>query len=126
MKQLGGNDRILNLIDVVKAIGCKVGIAINPNTQVSKIFDYVDNIDHVLIMSVEPGFSGQKFMPQVIEKVEHLINQRIAMNLNFKIGMDGGISKNNIELLVQKGVDQIGVASAIFSGPNFVQNLKDL
>lgn len=119
-------DRILNLINVIKAIGCKVGIAINPNTQVSKIFDYVDNIDHVLIMSVNPGFSGQKFMPEVIEKVESLVNQRNSMNLNFTIGMDGGIGKDNIKMLTQIGVDQFGVASAIFSSPSFIYNLETL
>ncbi len=117
---------ILRLIDAIKVLGCKVGIAINPKTPVSKIFDYVDNIDHVLIMSVEPGFSGQKFMPEVINKVESLINQRESMNLNFKIGMDGGIVKENLKMLSEKGVDQFGIASAIFSDKNPVKKLKDL
>ena len=92
----------------------------------NKIFDYVDNIDHVLIMSVEPGFSGQKFIPEVINKVEYLINQRESMNLNFKIGMDGGIGKENFKMLSQKGVDQFGIASAIFSSENPIKTLKDL
>lgn len=120
------NERILRLVDLLKILGVQVGIAINPKTEINKIFDYVDNLDHILIMSVEPGFSGQKFIPEVLDKVEYLVNQRTAMNLNFQIGMDGGINKENIKMILKKGVDQIGAASAIFSGPNFVQNLKDL
>lgn len=119
-------DRILKFIDAVKVLGCKVGIAINPGTPVTAIFDYVDNVDHILVMSVEPGFSGQKFMPEVVDKVESLVNQRESMNLNFTIGMDGGIGKENIKMLAQKGVDQFGVASAIFSEKNIVKALKDL
>ncbi|MBD3273565.1 ribulose-phosphate 3-epimerase [Candidatus Dependentiae bacterium] len=119
-------DRILKLINVVKALGCKVGIAINPGTPVVKIFDYIDNIDHVLIMSVEPGFSGQKFIPDVVDKVKLLINQRNSMHLNFKIGMDGGIGKDNIAMLKHQGVDQFGIASAIFSEKDPVAALKNL
>lgn len=119
-------ERILNLINAIKILGCKVGIAVNPETPIDRIFDFVDNVDHVLVMSVEPGFSGQKFMPEVLNKVEYLVNQRDAMNLNFSIGMDGGIRKENIKIVEQKGVDLVGVASAIFSTSSFVKNLEEL
>lgn len=119
-------ERILNLINAIKVLGCKIGIAISPKTDINKIFDFIDNVDHILVMSVEPGFSGQKFMPEVLNKVEHLVNQRNAMNLNFSIGMDGGIGKDNIELLKQKGVNLVGVASAIFATPSFAENLEEL
>jgi len=120
-----GNN-IFNLIDAIKTIGCKVGMAINPETSASKIFDYVDNIDHVLVMSVNPGFSGQKFMPEVLNKVETLVNQRDSMNLNFTLSMDGGINKENIELIREAGIDEIGMANAIFSQKDIVKALKDL
>lgn len=120
------NDRILKLIDSVKVQGYKIGIAINPETEIETIFDYVDNLDHILIMSVNPGFSGQKFIPEVLEKVDSLINQRDSMNLNFKIGMDGGLGKDNIKMITETGVDQIGIASAIFGSGSSVDNIKKL
>ncbi len=119
-------DRILNLIQAVKILGCKVGIAINPETSVSKIFDYVDNLDQVLVMSVKPGFSGQKFIPEVLDKVEILKNHRDSMNLNFTISMDGGINKENIKLIEESGIDEVGMANAIFSHKDIVKALKDL
>lgn len=100
---------------LVKTMGCKVGVAINPKTPVESVFSLLSSLDHVLLMSVEPGFSGQKFMPEVLEKVETLKKQREKLGLSFSIGMDGGINLETIKLAVQAGVDEVGVASAIFS-----------
>ncbi|KKP24287.1 MAG: Ribulose-phosphate 3-epimerase [candidate division TM6 bacterium GW2011_GWF2_28_16] len=119
-------ERIINLIQAIKVLGCKVGIAINPDTSINKIFDYIDNIDHVLIMSVKPGFSGQKFIPEVLDKIEPLINQRDSMNLNFTICVDGGVNKENIKLIKEAGVDSVGVANAIFVQKDIIKAIKEL
>ena len=117
----------IDLIEKVKSKKkCKVGVAVNPKTKISFIDDYLKHLDHVLIMSVEPGFSGQKFMPEVVSKVELLKNKREELKLNFTIGMDGGIGFENIKNLVENGVDQFGIASAIFSKPNPLNALEEL
>jgi ribulose-phosphate 3-epimerase len=119
-------DLIENLIQDVKSKGWKVGIALNPKTDIKLIFDYIKDLDHVLIMSVEPGFSGQKFIPEVTSKIEPLVKKREELNLSFKIGMDGGIGGENIKNLSEMGVDQFGIASAIFSKKDVVKALQEL
>ena len=113
-------------IEEIKSQDIKVGIAINPKTDVNKIFKFLSGLDNVLLMSVKPGFSGQKFIPEVIAKIAPLIEFRKKNNLNFKISMDGGIDKSNIKNLVDIGVEQFGVASAIFSQTNVVEAVKKL
>ncbi len=114
------------LIEEIKNQGVKVGIAINPKTAISEIFEFLPNLDNVLIMSVQPGFSGQKFMLEVTEKILPLVEFRNKNNLKFKISMDGGIDKTNIKNLSDMGVEQFGVASAIFSQENWARAVKEL
>ncbi len=108
----------MQLIDAVKQRGYKVGIAINPDTPPESVMEFVPHVDQVLVMSVQPGFSGQKFMPQVMEKLPKLSGATIAM--------DGGIGPDNISVLAQKGVTQFGIASAIFDTSDPVQTIRDL
>ena len=120
------HQRMENLIQDVKNKGWSVGVAVNPKTDIKLVFDYLKDLDHVLIMSVEPGFSGQKFIQNVITKIEPLIKKRSELNLSFKIGMDGGIGTENIRKLLEMGVDQFGIASAIFSKKDPVKALQEL
>jgi ribulose-phosphate 3-epimerase len=113
-------------INLLKNLNCKIGAAINPGTQITDIYSYVENISHVLIMSVEPGFSGQKFMPEMIDKVKALVDFRLERKLKFSIGIDGGVSTKNISVLAKEGVDVAGVASAIFSKKDPIIALKEL
>ena len=76
-------------INLIKKNKIKVGISLNPNTPIDIIEDYLNKIDLVLIMSVHPGFGGQKFMPEVIEKIKKLSDKKIKQNLNFDIEVDG-------------------------------------
>jgi ribulose-phosphate 3-epimerase len=105
---------------------CKKGVAINPETNIEDIFSYVDKLDHVLVMSVRPGFSGQKFIPTVLAKVNKLVALRKENNFTFSIGMDGGIGDSNIASLAREGVEMVGVASAIFGDHNPIEALKRL
>jgi ribulose-phosphate 3-epimerase len=96
-------------------------IAIKPKTNVAQLLQILDhNIYQVLVMSVEPGFAGQQFIPDSIAKLDELTAFRAKHNLDFMIGIDGGINCSNIANVVQYGADQIAAASAIFNNPDRV------
>jgi len=92
----------------------KPGIAVNPKTGIDEIFPFLDSLHQVLIMSVEPGFAGQEFVPSVVEKIAPLVGFRATKKLDFKIAMDGGIQEKNIRMLCQKQIDQIVLGTALF------------
>ena len=119
-------DRDENVAKRIKEKKWHSSIAINPKTDIDRIFPLLHNVDHVLLMSVEPGFSGQSFIASVEDKIAPLIGYRQTSNLSFKIAMDGGISEQNIERLAQKGVDNFAVANAIFKQPDPVAALQKL
>ena len=112
-------------IEKIKQKGCRVGIALSPKTSVDVLFPLLTNLDHILIMSVEPGFSGQRFMPEVLSKVETLVQYKKEYNLLFDLAMDGGITHLNIGQVARAGVTQCGVA-AIFNHQNPVLAVEQL
>jgi len=114
------------IIDVVCKTGVQVGIAINPETSVKTIEPYLNRLNIVLLMSVQPGFSGQKFMPGVLDKVTQLIKWRNEKQLSFKICMDGGIGSENISTVHAYGVQQVGAAAAIFASSDPKQAVLNL
>lgn len=95
----------------LKKLGCQVGITLNPATAVESLFPALDEVDMVLVMSVVPGFSGQKFMPQVLDKVRQL---RRRLHPHQRLEIDGGINAQTIGAAFAEGVDWYVVASAIF------------
>ena len=102
----------------IKELGVKAGVAINPATPVSTLTEILEFVDLVLIMSVNPGFGGQKFIPQSIKKIETLNQLRTSNNFNFAIEVDGGVDKKTIEKLASAGVDIFVAGSAIFGNDN--------
>jgi ribulose-phosphate 3-epimerase len=117
---------VKTLIESVKAKGWKVGLAFNPQTDWNLIKAELLNLDKVLVMSVKPGFAGQAFMPEVIEKVKRIVTYRKTQNAKFSVYMDGGIGKDNIKEIAGLGVDAVVVGAAIFSEKNPLQALKEL
>ena len=105
-------------INLIKKNKIKVGISLNPNTPIDIIEDYLNKIDLVLIMSVHPGFGGQKFMPEVIEKIKKLSDKKIKQNLNFDIEVDGGINFNNSKLVKNAGANILVSGTTIFKDNN--------
>jgi ribulose-phosphate 3-epimerase len=100
----------------IRSLGCKrVGITLNPATPVESIFPALDQVDHVLVMSVVPGFSGQKFMPEVLPKCKQ-VKKRLRPDQRLEI--DGGINADTIRAARDAGVDWFVVASAIFDEPD--------
>lgn len=112
-------------ISKIKECGCKVGVSICPETPVSAVEDLLDKIDMVLIMSVHPGFGGQKFIPESLEKiaaVRAMINEK---GLNVDVQVDGGIYTHNVEEVVKAGANIIVAGSAVFNG-DVAKNTKDM
>tara|TARA_B100000214_G_C23946932_1_gene618456 strand:- start:967 stop:1626 length:660 start_codon:yes stop_codon:yes gene_type:complete len=102
----------------VKKLKKKVGISLNPETKTNVIYDFLDKIDLVLIMSVNPGFGGQKFMPEVLDKVKELKRVQKEKNLDFDIEIDGGINFDNSKSAIQAGVNILVSGTTIFKSNN--------
>ena len=101
------------VIRLVRNHGMRVGLAVNPETPTSAITPLVNEVDSVLFLSVNPGFYGSKFMPEVLDKIVKFRGTQP----NLEIGIDGGIKENNIAQIAQSGVDIIYVGSAIYLQP---------
>lgn len=104
----------------------KVGIALNPQTPVETVFDYLTQVDQILIMSVNPGFSGQHFIHDVMSKIETLADEIARQGAHCAIGIDGGITPENIGAVVRQGATHIAAASAIFSAQDNLAALQNL
>jgi ribulose-phosphate 3-epimerase len=107
----------------IRKLGCTVGIAVNPATPVERLFPALDQVDVVLVMSVVPGFSGQKFMPEVLPKVREV---RKRLRPNQRLEIDGGINADTIRPAADAGVDWFVVASAIFDQPDRAAAIGEL
>ena len=98
----------------IKKRGIGLGMSIKPNTSLDRLTPYLLDVDLVLIMTVEPGFGGQSFMPEMMEKVKELVKLREEKGLNFFIEVDGGINDKTIALCKQSGVDVVVAGSYLF------------
>jgi len=113
-------------IELIKQKGCKAGLALNPATSLS-VLDYVlEKLDYVLLMTVNPGFGGQKFIPNIVEKTANLKAIIDEMGLDTRIEVDGGINKDTIGDVYQAGADMFVAGSAIFNREDYVQAINDL
>ena len=120
-------DNIQRTIDVIKSCGKKVGISLNPETPSTVIENYLKEIDLILIMSVNPGFAGQKFMPEVLEKVKFFRSKIKNENLNIDIEIDGGIDFKTAPLAIKAGANILVSGTTIFKGENNIsENIKNL
>ena len=105
-------------INLIKKLKKKVGISLNPDTPIDIIKNHLDEIDLVLIMSVHPGFGGQKFIPESIEKIQKLFEVKTRKNLNFDIEVDGGINFDNSKLVKAAGANILVSGTTIFKDNN--------
>jgi len=109
---------ILESINHIKELKKKVGLSLNPDKELKIISNHLDKIDLVLIMSVFPGFGGQKFIPEVVEKIKELNKIKKEKNLNFDIEVDGGINFSNSKQLIEAGANIIVSGTTIFKENN--------
>ena len=111
-------ENLADSIDHIKSLNKKVGVSLNPKTKINLITALLNKIDLVLIMSVNPGFGGQKFMPEVLEKIKKLKEIKNQKNLNFDIEIDGGINFDNNKLAIKAGANILVSGTAIFKNNN--------
>ena len=107
-------DNLETSILKIKQLKKKVGVSLNPESKIDLILDFLDKIDLVLIMSVNPGFGGQKFMPEVLEKIKKLRKIQDERNLNFDIEIDGGINFENYKKAIDAGANILVSGTTIF------------
>lgn len=116
-------DRTLNSI---RQLGVMAGVVINPATPVSLLEDVTEVMDYVLVMSVNPGFGGQKFIPRSIDKVHRLAAWRRQTGLDYKIQIDGGITLQNVGAVAQAGADWVVAGSSIFGTADPGATVRDM
>tara|TARA_B100000029_G_scaffold348148_1_gene340508 strand:+ start:11 stop:670 length:660 start_codon:yes stop_codon:yes gene_type:complete len=107
-------DNLLESINLIKDLKKKTGVSLNPDTEISVVENYLDKIDLILIMSVYPGFGGQKFIPNVVSKIKKLSEIKKNKNLNFDIEVDGGINFENSKLVIEAGANILVSGTTIF------------
>ncbi len=105
--------------------GMKPAVVLNPATPVDMLFEVLPMVHHVLVMSVNPGFGGQKFLPRSIDRIKHLARLRSELGLNFRIEVDGGIAHDTVASVVQAGADMLVAGSAIFHPGKAEANARD-
>ncbi len=105
-------------ISLIKKLKKKVGVSLNPQTSIDLVKDFLDKIDLVLVMSVHPGFGGQKFMPEILDKIEDLSKLRKEKKLSFDIEVDGGIDFDNSKLVKKAGANILVSGTTIFKNNN--------
>ena len=111
-------DNLKSSIYKIKELGKKVGVSLNPETKIDTILNFLEQIDLVLIMSVNPGFGGQKFMPEVLSKIKQLKKIQTEKNLNFDIEIDGGINFDNSKDAIEAGANILVSGTTIFKSNN--------
>ena len=111
-------DNLEESILKIKSLNKKVGVSLNPETKIDLIIDYLEKIDLVLIMSVNPGFGGQKFMPEVLEKIKKLKKIQSENHLNFDIEIDGGINFDNCQSAIEAGANILVSGTTVFKSNN--------
>ena len=111
-------DNLKESINHIKELGKKVGVSLNPNTKIDIIKEFFSEINLILIMSVHPGFGGQKFMPEVLVKIKELKKIKDKKNFNFDIEVDGGINFDNSKLAIEAGANILVSGTTIFKNNN--------
>jgi ribulose-phosphate 3-epimerase len=106
--------------------GALPGVVINPATPVETLIEVLPMVHYVLVMSVNPGFGGQRFLPLALEKIEHLAEIREALGLNFRIEVDGGVAHDTVTQVVQAGAEMLVAGSAVFEPGRAEENAVEL
>ena len=111
-------DDLENSISKIKSLNKKVGVSLNPESKIDLIVNHLEKIDLVLIMSVNPGFGGQKFIPEVLDKVKQLKDIQYKKNMNFDIEIDGGINFDNCQSAIEAGANILVSGTTVFESNN--------
>jgi ribulose-phosphate 3-epimerase len=113
-------------LDLIKSHGCRAGVVINPATSVDALSEVLDIVDYVLVMSVNPGFGGQKFIPSTLHKMRKLAEIRSERGLAYRIEVDGGVSLETVAEVVQAGAEILVAGNAVFGKGDPSKNAQGL
>jgi ribulose-phosphate 3-epimerase len=113
-------------IQQIKSLGMQAGIALNPHTPVELLKDILQDVDMVLLMSVNPGFGGQSFIPHTINKIKRMREMIDEQLLNVKIEIDGGVTLDNAQMIIEAGADILVAGSTVFKAKNPIQTIAAL
>ena len=113
-------------LELIRHHGCKPGVVINPATPVESLTEVLDMVNLVLVMTVNPGFGGQKFISSTVHKIAQLAKIRRERGLNFRIEVDGGISTDTVAEVVRAGAELLVAGSAVFDGHDVTANARAL
>ncbi len=121
-------DNLKKSINLIKKLGKKVGVSLNPKTEIKTLIDEIESIDLVLVMSVNPGFGGQKFMPEVLDKIKELKKIKDQDKYHFDIEVDGGINFSNSKKVLEAGADILVSGTTVFkeNDGNIKTNIEKL
>ncbi|MDC2890554.1 ribulose-phosphate 3-epimerase [Psychrosphaera sp. 1_MG-2023] len=111
-------------VHLVKELGCKVGLVLNPATPINLIKDVLEDLDIILIMSVNPGFGGQSFIPKTLDKIRAVRRLIDEHNLDIRLSVDGGVKPDNIKQIFDAGADTFVMGSAIFASEDRAATIK--
>ena len=113
-------------LQLIAQHGMRPAVVINPATPVEMLIEVLPMVHHVLVMSVNPGFGGQQFLPLALDKIEHLLELREEMGLNYRIEVDGGVAHDTVARVVEAGADMLVAGSAVFSPGKTEANAREL
>lgn len=113
------------IIDQIHSLGCRAGMAIKPKTPTEVVRKYLSKIDMLLVMTVEPGFGGQKYIPESTERIREIRHMAEEMGIDLDIQVDGGITEENISVVLDAGANVIVAGSSVFRG-NVTENVQKL
>jgi ribulose-phosphate 3-epimerase len=113
-------------LQLIESHGCKPGVVLNPATPVMMLDEVLDMVHHVLVMSVNPGFGGQKFIPGALHKVKTLVEVREVLGLSFRIEIDGGVALDTVGEIVRAGAEILVAGNAVFGKGDIGENAKRL
>ena len=120
------NSDVLETISLIKSFGVKAGISVKPNTDVSVLEPYLKDLDLVLVMSVEPGFGGQKFMDSALPKLQWLIDKKKQNDYHYLIEVDGGINEETAKLVAKSGCEVVVAGTYVFKSTNREETINYL
>ena len=113
-------------IQQIKSLGMQAGVAVNPHTPISLLKDVLKDIDLVCLMSVNPGFGGQLFIPNTVQKIKQLRTMIDEQSLNVKIAIDGGVTEQNAQQIIDAGADVLVAGSTVFKASNPIATIANL
>ena len=120
------SEHVNRTLQLIKDQGCQAGIVLNPATPITVLDHIIDQLDMILLMSVNPGFGGQAFIPSVLKKAHHVHQLICQTNRNIRLEIDGGVTTDNIAEIAQAGVNTFVIGSALFHSNDYNQTIKTI